>query len=144
APFFGALVSLALVVYVVMNLPYAGIVSFFAAIPFLIGLFGAQIRSALSRDARSRQQLDEQQRESDKQQIELLDKSRDLQQANAGLVRKVAELTTLQGVGLAIASALDLDSLFNKVIGVIRTQLHFDRAAIFVVDWEKNILKVAG
>ncbi|HEX5591478.1 MAG TPA: histidine kinase dimerization/phospho-acceptor domain-containing protein, partial [Candidatus Limnocylindrales bacterium] len=60
--------------------------------------------------------------------------------ANASLKGRLAELTTLNELGVAVASTLDLDRLVDLSLETIVRHLRFDRALILLVDPEGRTL----
>jgi signal transduction histidine kinase len=65
---------------------------------------------------------------------------RETEAANAALKSRLAELTTLNALGIAISSTLDLDALIDVSLEAIVRHLRFDRAVILLVDAERNVL----
>jgi signal transduction histidine kinase len=65
---------------------------------------------------------------------------RETEGANAALKSRLAELTTLNALGIAISSTLDLDALIDVSLEAIVRHLRFDRAVILLVDAERNVL----
>jgi len=68
----------------------------------------------------------------------------DLQLSNTALNQKVAELTTLHEIGLALSATLDLDELLDKALQVVTTQLSCDRAMILLVEERDGRRVLAG
>jgi signal transduction histidine kinase len=64
----------------------------------------------------------------------------DTEVANASLKGRLAELTTLNELGIAISSTLDLDALLDVSLETIVRHLRFDRAVILLVDAERGVL----
>ncbi|TAJ99551.1 MAG: sensor histidine kinase [Chloroflexota bacterium] len=60
--------------------------------------------------------------------------------AKAHLESRLAELTTLNELGVAISSTLDLDALIDVSLESIVRHLRFDRAVILLVDRERGVL----
>jgi signal transduction histidine kinase len=60
--------------------------------------------------------------------------------ANASLKGRLAELTTLNELGIAISSTLDLDALIDVSLESIVRHLRFDRAVILLLDRERGVL----
>jgi signal transduction histidine kinase len=65
---------------------------------------------------------------------------RDTEAANASLKGRLAELTTLNELGVAISSTLDLDALIDVGLESIVRHLRFDRAVILLLDRERSVL----
>jgi len=65
---------------------------------------------------------------------------RDTEAANASLKGRLAELTTLNELGVAISSTLDLDALIDVGLESIVRHLRFDRAVILLLDRERGVL----
>lgn len=139
-PWVGLLLSALLLIYTLLGLPYSQWMAYLVPVPLLVGWYSAQVRQARQTEARSREQLLEQQRESDKQNAELLATYRDLQGANEELRNRLAQLTALHEVSLAVASTFNLDAMFEKVVALVREKLHFDRALLLLTDQEHHKL----
>jgi signal transduction histidine kinase len=54
--------------------------------------------------------------------------------------QRLAELITLNEIGLAVSSTLDRDELLDRSLQAVTRHLRFDRALILVVDHERNVL----
>jgi len=65
---------------------------------------------------------------------------RETEAANASLKGRLAELTTLNELGIAISSTLDLDPLIDVALESIVRHLRFDRALIMLVDPDRGVL----
>ena len=65
---------------------------------------------------------------------------RDTEATNARLKGRLAELTTLNELGVAISSTLDLDALIDVGLESIVRHLRFDRAVILLLDRERSVL----
>jgi signal transduction histidine kinase len=63
-----------------------------------------------------------------------------LERANQDLERRITELGTLQAVGTAIASILDLDQLLDAILKTAVRDLGYDRAMILLVDESRRVL----
>ncbi len=139
-PWFGLLISAALLVYFLIGLPLREWVALLVPIPFLISWYNSRLRRAKATGTLHQEQLLEQQRQADEQHNQLLSIYRDLQFANVSLERKVSEFTVLHEVGVAIASTLDLDDLLDQILRVLRERLRFDRVAILMMDESGEML----
>ena len=62
----------------------------------------------------------------------------ELQQVNAALSRRIAELTALSEVGRALSSTLDLSDLLDRALAAVTEHLGFDRAALMLLDEERG------
>ena len=65
---------------------------------------------------------------------------RETEAVNASLKGRLAELTTLNELGIAISSTLHLDALLDVSLETIVRHLRFDRAVILLVDAERGVL----
>jgi len=65
---------------------------------------------------------------------------RDTEMANTALQGHLAELTTINELGIAISSTLDLDALIDVSLETIVRHLRFDRAVILILDAERGVL----
>jgi signal transduction histidine kinase len=65
---------------------------------------------------------------------------RETEAANASLEGRLAELTTLNELGVAISSTLDLDAILEVSLESIVRHLRFDRAVILLLDRERGVL----
>jgi signal transduction histidine kinase len=54
--------------------------------------------------------------------------------------QRLAELVTLNEIGLAVSSTLDRDELVDRSLQAVTRHLRFDRALILIVDPERNVL----
>jgi signal transduction histidine kinase len=54
--------------------------------------------------------------------------------------QRLAELITLNEIGLAVSSTLDRDELLDRSLQAVTRHLRFDRALILIVDPERNVL----
>jgi signal transduction histidine kinase len=54
--------------------------------------------------------------------------------------QRLAELITLNEIGLAVSSTLDRDELVDRSLQAVTRHLRFDRALILIVDPERNVL----
>ncbi|HSL75751.1 MAG TPA: ATP-binding protein [Candidatus Limnocylindrales bacterium] len=54
--------------------------------------------------------------------------------------QRLAELITLNEIGLAVSSTLDRDELVDRSLQAVTRHLRFDRALILLVDSERNVL----
>ena len=54
--------------------------------------------------------------------------------------QRLAELITLNEIGLAVSSTLDRDELLDRSLKAVTRHLRFDRALILIVDPERNVL----
>jgi signal transduction histidine kinase/DNA-binding response OmpR family regulator len=141
-PLIGFALSLGLLVYALAGLPYASIVAYFSLVPLLLGWYThrqGQLNAAL---ANQRDQLLEQQRESEKQHEELLASNASVQEANIDLGRRLAQLSMLQEANLTISSTLESGMLMERVVKLMREQMGFDRAAILLPDGKEQVLRV--
>lgn len=141
-PWIGGLLSVILLVYFLMDLPLARWVGPMVAVPLLIDAVTRQLRATRRTEQRTRDQLMEQQRESDKQHEAMTILFRDLQEAYVDLGRRVTDLTTLQEASLILGSTRDMDTLLDQVISLVREKLGFDRVAILQVDRKRELLSV--
>ena len=64
----------------------------------------------------------------------------ELQVANVELEQRIAELTTLNELGAALGSTLDLDDLLDRALATVVEHLRFDRALVMLVDDERRTL----
>ena len=64
----------------------------------------------------------------------------ELQMANVELEQRIAELTTLNELGGALGSTLDLDGLLDGALATVVEHLRFDRALVMLVDDERGML----
>jgi signal transduction histidine kinase len=55
--------------------------------------------------------------------------------------QRLAELITLNEIGLAVSSTLDRDELLDRALRAVTRHLRFDRALILLVDRERNVLR---
>jgi signal transduction histidine kinase len=120
--------SLAVLAYLVLRAPYWEQVAIVAAtlLPAGLVLFGDAARRR-SIALRGQQAITER-------------TVRETETANAALQGRFAELTTLNELGLAISSTLDLDALLDLSLETIVRHLRFDRAVILLVDDERGVL----
>jgi signal transduction histidine kinase len=65
---------------------------------------------------------------------------RETEAANAAFKGRLAELTTLNELGVAISSTLELDALIDVSLESIVRHLRFDRAVILLLDRERGVL----
>ena len=54
--------------------------------------------------------------------------------------QRLAELITLNEIGLAVSSTLDRDELLDRSLQAVTRHLRFDRALILIVDPQRNVL----
>ncbi len=120
--------SAALLAYFLLRGPYWELIALVAAtlLPAGLILYGADAR-------RRAQALREQQAITDRT-------LRESEAANASLTGRLAELTTLNELGIAISSTLDLDPLIEVALESIVRHLRFDRALIMLVDTDRGVL----
>ncbi len=136
----GALASLVLLIYVLLQQPGYLWVALLVPVPVLVGWSSSRLHRANQIDARKTVQLREQQQLAEKQHAELLASYRELQLANAGLEQTVRSLTVLHRIGQSVTSTLDLEALLEQATQMITEALHFDRALIMLVDKERQML----
>ena len=60
--------------------------------------------------------------------------------ANVALQQRVAELVTLNELGVAAGSTLDRDELLDTSLATVTRNLRFDRALILLIDEERGVL----
>ena len=120
--------SAVLLVYFVIQGPYWEQVALVAAtlLPAGLILYGADARRR-ARALREQQALTER-------------TLRETEAANASLQGRLAELTTLNELGIAVSSTLDLDALIDVSLESIVRHLRFDRAVILLLDRERGVL----
>jgi signal transduction histidine kinase len=120
--------SVALLAYFLVRGPYWEGVALVAAtlLPAGLILYGGEARRR-ARALRDQQALTE-------------TTLRDTEAANASLKGRLAELTTLNELGVAISSTLDLDALIDVSLETIVRHLRFDRAVILLLDPERGVL----
>ena len=120
--------SAVLLVYFVIQGPYWEQVALVAAtlLPAGLILYGADARRR-ARALRAQQALMER-------------TLRETEAANASLQVRLAELTTLNELGIAVSSTLDLDALIDVSLESIVRHLRFDRAVILLLDRERGVL----
>ncbi|MEW6366735.1 MAG: response regulator [Acidobacteriota bacterium] len=140
SPWLGFLGSLLVLASCIASLP-AGLYALpLIPVPLLLGWYHSLLQQARRAEASKAAQLIEQQERSDEQHGELLKAYRELQNANAGLEKKVTELTVLHDMGLTISSTLNIEALVDRTLRVVREELHYDRAMILLVDERRRVL----
>ncbi len=64
----------------------------------------------------------------------------ELQRANAAMGDRVAELTALNEISVALSTTLDMDELIDRALQAVVTHLRFDRALVLLADDERGVL----
>jgi signal transduction histidine kinase len=64
----------------------------------------------------------------------------ELQRANAAMSERVAELTALNEISVALSTTLDMDELIDRALAAVVTNLRFDRALVLLADDERGVL----
>ncbi|MEW5992163.1 MAG: GAF domain-containing sensor histidine kinase [Chloroflexota bacterium] len=120
--------SIALLAYFLLQGPYWLEVALVGAtlLPAGLILYGGDVRRR-ARALREQQALTEQ-------------TLRETEAANASLQGRLAELTTLNELGVAISSTLDLETLIDVSLESIVRHLRFDRAVILLLDLDRGVL----
>jgi len=138
----GATGSMALLLYFLLQGPLWTGVAIVAAtlLPAGIVLYGGSARRR-ARELRNQQTLLLEQRELSEREYDRSEGTNvALQQANLDLEQRVAELMTLNEVGVALSSTLDLDELLDRSLRAVVAHLRFDRAMVLLVDDERGVL----
>ncbi|MGI8967785.1 MAG: ATP-binding protein [Chloroflexota bacterium] len=92
-------------------------------------------------DLQRQEQLLQDQRDLSEEQYDLGEQAKaELQLANVELQLRIADLTVLHEVGLAVSATLDLGELLNKSLGAVVTHLDFERAMVLLVDDDRQVL----
>ena len=135
-----ALSLLVLLTLVLGLIPFTWAAGIAVLLPVTVGLTGWQLeRMGYDRNQQRRLLLD--QRDSAEKQFDELQKaSSDLQISNAALQHRFSELTALHEIGLVTSATLDLEKLLDESLSAVTTYLGFDRAAVLLVDAERQKL----
>jgi signal transduction histidine kinase len=96
-------------------------------LPAGLVLYGS-LAARRAREAQAKEAVVASQRESIAREAEDLGRSR------AELTERIAELTALNQLGLALSTTLDLDELLDLALRAVVTNLPFDRALVLLVD----------
>ena len=138
----GVLGSLALLAYFMLRGPGWETVAIVAAtlLPAGIVLYGGSARRR-ARDLRHQQVLLLEQREVSEREYDRSEQANTaLQQANLDLEQRVAELMTLNELGVALSTTLDIDELLDRSLRAVVAHLRFDRAMVLLADPERGVL----
>jgi signal transduction histidine kinase len=138
----GAAGSLGLLAYIVAQGPYWEPVAIVAAtlLPAGLVLYGGAARRR-ARELRRQQTLLLEQRDLTEREYDRSQAARvELQQANLELEQRIAELITLNELGVGLSATLDLDELLDRSLTTVVSHLRFDRALVLLADEERLVL----
>ncbi len=76
--------------------------------------------------------------------FKIIDLASELEQKNVTLQLAVERLSTLNTIGLAISSTMDIDRLFNLIVRTITTTLHASIGYIIIYDSKSDSLNVTN
>ncbi|KAA0250125.1 GAF domain-containing protein [Acidobacteria bacterium ACD] len=135
----GGLASAALLLGYAAQPPWHDLLAALTPLPLLLSW--TSWRHAILRHERERQEalLLEQRQILEEQVDRTAAAAAELQQANAALSRRLADLTALSEVGRALASTLDLPELTDRLLAAVTRSLGFDRAALMLLDEERGV-----
>jgi signal transduction histidine kinase/transcriptional regulator with GAF, ATPase, and Fis domain len=119
----GILMSLALLAWVVLDLPGAPVVRWIVVIPALVGLLRTHTRRQVQRIALPTAQMAD-----------------ELSQANAALTKQVEDLTRVRDVMLAMGATFDRKAILDELTHAITQLLQFDRGLVLLHDEGRNAL----
>ena len=134
--------SLALLVYFLLQAPGWSAIAVIAAtlLPAGIVLYGGSARRR-ARDLRQQQTLLFEQRELSEREYDRSEQANvELQHANLELQQRIAELMTLNELGVALSSTFDLDELLDRSLQAVVAHLRFDRAMVLLADTDRGVL----
>jgi signal transduction histidine kinase len=128
--------------YLVLGLPGWEAVATVAAtlLPASLVLYGGDARRR-ARELRDQQQLLFEQRDLTEREYDRSEQANaELQQINLELEQRISELTTLNEIGVAASTTLDVDELIDRSLRAVTGHLRFDRAVVLLADDEAKVL----
>jgi signal transduction histidine kinase len=134
--------SLAVLAYLVLEGPaWQGVAIVLATLfPAGLALYGLGARR-IAADLRSeRGELVEQRAAAERSAAESERVAAELRATNEAMRGRMAELTALNELGIALASTLDRDELIDRALGAVVANLRFDRALVLLADEERGVL----
>ncbi len=134
--------SLAMLGYVAVQGPLWQELAIVAAtlLPAGVVLYGGSARRR-ARELRRQQTMLLEQREVSEREYDRSEETRvELQQANLELQQRVAELMTLNELGVALSATMDVEELLDRSLGAVVNHLRFDRALVLLADDERGVL----
>jgi signal transduction histidine kinase len=111
-----------------------------AALPLVVARDRLRIRQLSNQRDESRRQLLEQRELSEAEYGIRAATHAEIQAKNLELQRRVAELTTLNEVGRAVSSTLDLDALLDASLTAVVEHGRYERALVMLHDPERGVL----
>ncbi len=136
----GGWLSVGLLIYALTHQPGWEWVSVVALVPAILSGIVAVGRRMLYTAERQQRLLLEQRERSEEQYDAMQQANADLQVANVALEQKIAQLTALHEIGLALSATPDLDALMDQSLQVVTARLGFERGVIMLVDEEQQLL----
>ena len=134
--------SFALLLYILLQGPAWVGVAIVAAtlLPAGLLLYGGSARRQ-ARELRRQQALLLEQREVSELEHDRSEEANvALQHANLDLEQRLAELMTLNELGVALSTTLDVDELLDSSLKAVISHLRFDRAMVLLADEERGVL----
>ncbi len=134
--------SLAMLAWLLLRLPAWDTMALVAAtlLPASLILYGGDARRR-SREIRAQQAALLEQRDLTEREYDRSERANaELQQMNLELERRIAELTTLNEVGVAASATLDLSELLDRCLRAVVAHLRFDRALVLLADEGRGVL----
>ncbi|HEU5205092.1 MAG TPA: ATP-binding protein [Candidatus Limnocylindrales bacterium] len=134
--------SFALLLYILLEGPAWVGVAIVAAtlLPAGLMLYGGSARRQ-ARELRRQQSLLLEQRELSEREHDRSEEANvALQHANLDLEQRLAELMTLNELGVALSTTLDVHELLDRSLLAVISHLRFDRAMVLLADEERGVL----
>jgi signal transduction histidine kinase/ActR/RegA family two-component response regulator len=134
--------SFALLLYILLQGPAWVGVAIVAAtlLPAGLLLYGGSARRQ-ARELRHQQALLLEQREVSELEHDRSEEANvALQHANLDLEQRLAELMTLNELGVALSTTLDVDELLDSSLKAVVSHLRFDRAMVLLADEQRGVL----
>jgi signal transduction histidine kinase len=137
----GLLLTILIAVWVIARLPNWEWLTLLAVATPPIGVWAYRRSQSIDREFDRQEKLLLEQREKSEEQFDALQKSNaELQLSNTSLQQKIAEVTALHEIGLALSKALTLEDVLDRGLNAVVQHLHFDRAMILLVDEAAGVL----
>jgi signal transduction histidine kinase/ActR/RegA family two-component response regulator len=103
-------------------------------------LYGGDARRRAA-ELRDQQQLLLEQRDLSEREYDRSERANaELQQINLELEHRISELMTLNEIGVAASTTLDVDELVDRCLRAVVGHLRFDRALVLLADERENVL----